>query len=66
MGQLSDMRESIDRAIRDKGLDEFLVKGQISMKAGFMLSLVGETTPDNAEKVFRLKEAAFEVLGQHI
>jgi hypothetical protein len=36
------------------------------MKAGFMLSLVGETTPDNAEKVFRLKEAAFEVLGQHI
>jgi len=66
MGQLFDIRQSIDLIIRQKGMDEYLVRGQISMKAGFMLSLVSERTPDDPEKARRLKDAALEVLGTQI
>lgn len=66
MGQLNDLKYSVERVIAERGLDEYLVKGQISLKAGFMLSLVNERTPDSAEKSSKLREAVLDVLGARI
>ncbi len=63
MGRLYDAVGHVDRVIADRGLDSFKTKGEISLKAGFFLSLVFENSPDDEEKVQAVKRAAKEVLG---
>ncbi|MBA4370061.1 MAG: hypothetical protein C0418_00590 [Coriobacteriaceae bacterium] len=64
MGRLYDAVQQIDRIINDKGLDPFKTKGEISLKAGFFISLIFDNSPDDEEKIQALKGAAREVLGQ--
>lgn len=66
MGRLHGMLWEIERLIVSKGLDEFSTKGRISANAGFILSLVNDRTPDDPDKIQRLKDAVFEVLGERI
>lgn len=66
MGKLSDMVWDIEALIARKGLDEFGTKGRISANAGFVLSLVSERTPDDPDKIQRLREAVFNVTGERI
>lgn len=66
MGRLSGMVWDIEALIARKQLDEFGTKGRISAKAGFVLSLVDERTPDDPDKIQRLKDAVFDVVGERI
>lgn len=63
MGQLYDAVAEIDRTISARGLDTAKVKGEISMKAGFFLAIIFPHTPDDPEKLIRLRTAAKDVLG---
>lgn len=63
VGRLYDGVAEIDRVAQSRGLDVIKVKGEISMKAGFFLAIIFPHTPDDPDKIQRLKEAAKEVLN---
>lgn len=62
MGQLYDAKVRLDQLIQQKNLDPVQVKGQIGMKAGFLLSLVSANTPDDPAKLEGLRRAVRDVL----
>ncbi len=62
MGRLYDGVAEIDRVAQARGLDPIKVKGEVSMRAGFFLAIIFPHTPDDPEKIDRLKQAAREVL----
>lgn len=64
VGQLYQAVSAVEQVISRKGLDDFKTKGLISMKAGFFLSIVNSTTPDDTQKIGSLRSAAEEVLGE--
>lgn len=66
MGRLHDAVQQVDRVIAERGLDSFKTKGEISLKAGFFLSLIFENSPDEEDKIQAVKSAAKEVLGVDI
>jgi hypothetical protein len=63
VGRLYDGVAEIDRVAQSRGLDVIKVKGEISMRAGFFLAIIFPHTPDDPEKIERLKRAAKEVLN---
>lgn len=63
VGRLYDAVEEVDRICQARGLDAVKVKGEISMKAGFFLAIVFPHTPDDTEKLEKLRAAARDVLG---
>ncbi len=63
MGQLYDYCTVIQQHIERNGLDVFKTRGELAIKCGFLISLVGESDPDDSEKIRLLREAAEEVLG---
>ena len=63
VGRLYDAIEEIDRVCTSRGLDKIKVKGEISMKAGFFLAIVFPHTPDDSEKIDKLRQSAEDVLG---
>lgn len=63
MGKLYDYVAQVRRHIKDSGVEEYKTLGLVSMKSGFVLSLVNERTPDDPEKILRVKDAAEIVLG---
>jgi predicted regulator of Ras-like GTPase activity (Roadblock/LC7/MglB family) len=65
-GELYRAVQQIDALIaRSKG-DAFKLRGQIALKAGFTLDLVDPETPDDPERLQKLKAAASAVLGQRV
>ena len=66
MGKLHRAVRQIDELIEHEGLDLFQTRGKISMRLGFMLSSVNESTPDDPEKLQRLIDSAERVLGERI
>lgn len=65
-GELYRTVQRIDALIaRTKG-DPFKLRGRIAMKAGFTLDLVEADTPDDPERLEKLKAAANAVLGQPV
>ena len=63
MGRLYDAVAQIDRICQDRGLDGAKTKGEISMRCGFFLAIIFPHTPDDNEKLDKLREAAQTVLG---
>jgi len=63
VGRLYDAIEEIDRVCTSRGLDKIKIKGEISMKAGFFLAIVFPHTPDDPEKIDKLRQSAKDVLG---
>jgi len=63
MGRLHDAVLEIDRICQDRGLDSVKAKGEISMKSGFFLAIIFPHTPDDTEKLEKLRAAAQSVLG---
>lgn len=63
MGRLHDAVLEIDRICQDRGLDAVKTKGEISMKSGFFLAIIFPYTPDDADKLDKLRSAAQSVLG---
>ena len=66
MGQLFDLREKAYKIMTDKGLDKVKTGGHIGLKAGFIMALVRQDTPDDPVKITNLKKAIKEVLGVSI
>ena len=63
MGKLFDYRQIIEDKLKDKGADLFKLKGQITLKSGFMVSMINGDTPDDPAKIQALKSAVKEILG---
>lgn len=62
MGQLFELSKQIDEIISQKGLDRMITRGKIGLKSG-VLMVFNEKTPDDNEKLRKIKEAAKEILG---
>jgi hypothetical protein len=62
VGKLYDAVQEIDRVCYARGLDPVKVKGQISMEAGFFLAIVFPSTPDDPEKLERLRTVTAQIL----
>lgn len=66
MGQLYDARLALEKAIKEKHLDPFKIKGQIGLRVGMIISSIQEATPDNADLLKKLSEAARDILNVEI
>ena len=65
-GALWALVQRIDAVIERKRLDAFKVRGAIALKAGFGLGFIDAETPDDPDKLSKLRAAAAAVLGQPI
>jgi predicted regulator of Ras-like GTPase activity (Roadblock/LC7/MglB family) len=65
-GQLQAAVQRINEVIERKRIDPFTARGEIALKAGFGLGFIDADTPDDPEKLSRLKVAAQAVLGESI
>jgi len=63
MGKLYDYSTKIQEHIETKNLDVFKTRGELAMKCGFIITLIGPNDPDDPQKVAALREAAKAVLG---
>jgi hypothetical protein len=52
----------LDQYIRERKLDQINVYGDVGLKAGFLVSLIRSTTPDDEAKLQKFCKAAQEVL----
>jgi hypothetical protein len=62
MGQLHEMKKRIDQAIAVHKLDATKTRGMIGMKAGFLIGMIDDNTPDDPVKLQKLRAAAQEVI----
>jgi predicted regulator of Ras-like GTPase activity (Roadblock/LC7/MglB family) len=65
-GQLHEAVRRIEVLIERSGKDPFRLRGQIALKAGFSLDLIGPETPDDPGMLQSLRAAASAVLGQPV
>lgn len=63
MGKLYDYCQQIQQHIERNNLDMFKARGELALRCGFLVSLVGPNDPDEADKVQALRDAAKEVFG---
>jgi hypothetical protein len=66
MSQLFELVQKVDTLLKNSGKsgkDFFQIKGQISLKAGFILTAIKETTPDDPKQMAALKAAVKAVMG---
>jgi hypothetical protein len=66
MGRLYDARLRIEKAIAERKLDVFQVKGKIGLKAGMLLASISPGTPDDEAQLKKLAAAAKDVLDINI
>lgn len=69
MSLLYDAIVRVDELLRQSGKankEFFQAKGQISMQAGFVLSTIGEHSPDDPKKLAALRAAVRAVLGKDL
>jgi hypothetical protein len=62
MGQLFESCTRLDQIIRERKLDQIKVYGDVGLKAGFLVSLIKATTPDDEAKLQKFRKAAQEIL----
>ena len=60
---LHELVQRIDARLAQSGADRFKLRGQIAIKAGFALDLVDAGTPDDPERLAKLRAAVSAVLG---
>jgi len=66
VGQLYETIQRIEQVIARKDLQPFKTKGLIALKVGFSLALIEVSSPDDAGKLSRLKQATRQVLGEPV
>jgi hypothetical protein len=57
---------AVEALIERRGGDRVRLRGQIALKAGFALDFVDAHTPDDPDKLERLRDAARAVLGEDL
>jgi predicted regulator of Ras-like GTPase activity (Roadblock/LC7/MglB family) len=62
--KLHALVQRINRIIERKQLDPFATRGEIALEAGFGLGFIDSETPDDPDKLSKLKAAASAVLGE--
>lgn len=65
MGLLFELSKKIDEIISQKKMNRPIIRGKIGLKSGILMSF-NEKTPDNTEKIRKIKEVAKEILGEEI
>lgn len=63
MGKLYDYSVKIQEHIDNNKLDVFKTRGELAMKCGFIITLIGPNDPDDPTKVEALRAAAKSTLG---
>lgn len=63
---LHEAVQAVEALIARRGGDRVRLRGHIALKAGFALDFVDASTPDDPDKLERLREAARAVLGEDI
>lgn len=66
MGKLYDYCQDIQRHIENNNLDVFKSRGELALRCGFLISLVGPDDPDDTERIQALRQAALEVFNLHL
>lgn len=66
MGKLYDYCQEIQQHIERNNLDVFKSRGELALRCGFLISLVGPDDPDDSEKVQALRQAALEVFNLNL
>jgi len=62
MSQLYDAKVKLEKLIAQRGLDEYAIKGLISLRSGVVISLLGPDAPEDPAKLDKLRAAVREVL----
>ncbi len=63
MGKLFDYCSQIQQHIDTHNLDVFKSRGELALRCGFLVSLVGPDEPDDPQKIEALRQAAHDVFG---
>src|SRR6266568_1129556 len=63
-GALHELVQRVDARLAQSGADRFKLRGQIAIKAGFALDLADAGTPDDPERLTKLRAAVRAVLGE--
>lgn len=63
MGKLYEYSVAIQKHIEANHLDVFKTRGELAMKCGFIITLIGPNDVDEPTKVAALRDAAKSVLG---
>jgi len=66
MSQIYRLKSRIDELIASKRLDKFKTYGEIGLKAGFMISIINENSPDDPARANSLRAAVKDVIGEAI
>lgn len=66
MGTLYEYSTKIQQHIDANKLDVFKTRGELAMKCGFIITLIGPDDPDDPRKVEALREAASTTLGLNL
>jgi hypothetical protein len=63
MGKLYDYSQQIQQHIETNGLDLFKSRGELALRCGFLITLVKQDDPDDAQKIEALRGAANDLFG---
>lgn len=63
MGKLYDYSQQIQQHIEANGLDLFKSRGEMALRCGFLITLVKQDDPDDAQKIEALRGAANDLFG---
>lgn len=63
MGKLYDYCQQIQQHIDVNHLDVFKSRGELALRCGFLVSLIGPDDPDDPQKIEALRNAARDVFG---
>jgi len=61
MGKLFDAKQKLEKAVAERNLNKSEVLGKVSLKSGVMLALIGPATPDDANKLEKLRNVALSL-----
>jgi hypothetical protein len=63
MGKLYDYCQQIQQHIDGNNLDVFKSRGELALRCGFLVSLIGPDEADDPQKIESLRQAARDVFG---
>ncbi len=63
MSKLYDYCQKLQQHIENNHLDVFKARGEIALRCGFLISLVGPNDPDDPAKIESLRAAARELFN---
>ncbi len=66
MGKLYDYCSQIQTYIERNNLDVFKARGELALRCGFLISLIGPDEPDDPQRIQAIKDAAQSLWGLNL